>query len=64
MREYRDFPVEPFMEKYRDLFMLGFYLIGINLSDMLELPSDCIKRGSIQYKRKKTGRLYDINVEP
>ena len=64
MREYRDFPVEPFMEKYRDLFMLGFYLIGINLSDLLELPADCIKRGRIQYKRNKTGRLYDIKVEP
>ena len=33
---------KPFMEKYRDLFMLGFYLIGINLSDLLELPADCI----------------------
>ena len=64
MREYRDFPVEPFMEKYRDLFMLGFYLIGINLSDLLELPADCIKHGRIQYKRNKTGRLYDIKVEP
>lgn len=64
MREYRDFPVEPFMERYRDLFMLGFYLIGINLSDLLELPADCIKHGRIQYKRNKTGRLYDIKVEP
>lgn len=64
MREYRDFPVEPFMEKYRDLFMLGFYLIGINLSDLLGLPADCIKHGRIQYKRKKTGRIYDIKVEP
>lgn len=64
MRKYRDFPVEPFMEKYRDLFMLGFYLIGINLSDLLELPAKCIKRGRIQYRRNKTGRLYDIKVEP
>jgi len=64
MREFRDFPVEPFMEKYRDLFMLGFYLIGINLSDLLELPAGCIKHGRILYRRKKTGRLYDIKVEP
>ncbi len=64
MRKYRDFPVDPFMEKYRDMFMLGFYLIGINLSDLLELPADCIKRGRIQYRRNKTGRLYDIKVEP
>lgn len=64
MREVRDISVEPFMEKYRDLFMLGFYLIGINLSDLLELPSDCVKHGRIQYRRNKTGRLYDIKVEP
>lgn len=64
MRELRDIEVEPFMEKYRDLFMLGFYLIGINLSDLLELPKNCIKRGRIQYRRNKTSRLYDIKVEP
>lgn len=64
MKEYRDYPLEPFMEKYRDLFMLGFYLIGINISDLLELPSDCIKNGRIQYRRNKTARLYDIKVEP
>lgn len=64
MKEYRDYPLEPFMEKYRDLFMLGFYLIGINISDLLELPSGCIKNGRIQYRRNKTARLYDIKVEP
>lgn len=64
MKEYRDYPLEPFMEKYRDLFVLGFYLIGINISDLLELPADCIKKGRIKYRRNKTGRLYDIKVEP
>lgn len=62
--KFRDIPVEPFMEKYRDLFMLGFYLIGINISDLLELPADCIKKGRIKYRRNKTSRLYDIKVEP
>ena len=64
MREYRDIEVEDFMEKYRDMFLLGFYLIGINLSDLLELPANAIKHGRIVYRRKKTGRLYDIKVEP
>jgi len=64
MREFRDIPVEPFMEKYRDIFMLGFYLIGINISDLLELPANCIKKGRIQYRRNKTARLYSIKVEP
>lgn len=64
LREFMDIPVEPFMEKYRDIFMLGFYLIGINISDLLELPANCIKKGRIQYRRNKTSRLYDIKVEP
>ena len=64
MREFRDIEVEPFMEKYRDLFMLGFYLIGINISDLLDLPANCIKNGRIKYRRNKTARLYDIKVEP
>ena len=64
MKEVRDCPCELFLERYRDIFMLGFYLIGINLSDLLELPADCIKNGRIQYRRNKTARLYDIKVEP
>lgn len=64
MKEFRDIPVEPFMEKYRDIFMLGFYLVGINLTDLLNLPVNCIKRSRIQYRRSKTSRLYDIKVEP
>lgn len=64
LREFKDISVEPFMEKYKDIFMLGFYLIGINISDLLELPSNCIKRGRIKYRRNKTARLYDIKVEP
>ena len=64
LKEFRDIPVEPFMEKYKDIFMLGFYLIGINISDLLELPANCIKKGRIQYRRNKTSRLYDIKVEP
>ncbi len=64
MRQVRDWPCELFLERYRDIFMLGFYLIGINLSDLLELPAGCIKNGRIQYRRNKTARLYDIKVEP
>lgn len=64
MKEFRDISVEPFMEKYKDIFMLGFYLIGINISDLLELPAHCIRKGRIQYRRNKTARLYSIKVEP
>ena len=58
----RDFPCEKYQEKYRDMFMLMFYLIGINAVDLFHLKD--IVNGRIEYKREKTGRLYSIKVEP
>ncbi len=58
----RDFQCEPHQEKYRDLFMLIFYLIGINIKDLLYLKE--VKNGRIKYRRAKTGKLYDIEVLP
>lgn len=46
----------------RDYFMLSFYLIGINNSDLYDLKG--IKNGRIEYYRNKTGRFYSIKVEP
>lgn len=45
-----------------DIFMLMFCLIGINRLDL----ADCApaERGRITYIRHKTGKLYDIKVEP
>jgi len=64
LRALRDFPLHGKKAMYRDCFMLGFYLIGINISDLLFLPKSALKNGRITYKRNKTGRLYDIKVEP
>ena len=61
-RSLRDYPVEPHQERYRDLFMLIFYLIGINIVDILHVEK--IKNGRIEYRRAKTGRLYSIKVQP
>ena len=44
--------------------MLSFYLIGINLADLLALPKDCIVNGRLQYKRAKTGKNYSVLVQP
>lgn len=62
LRTLRDYPCEPFMEQYRDMFMLIFYLCGINAVDLFGLTE--IHNGRIEYKRAKTGRLYSIKVEP
>ena len=60
----RDYPVEEWQEIYRDMFMLSFYLCGINIGDMLLLTKKNAKGGRIVYHRQKTGRLYDIPVIP
>jgi len=62
IRMLRDYPCEGWQEEYRDIWMLQLYLIGINISDLLELKS--LTDGRCVYRRKKTGRLYDIAVEP
>lgn len=64
MRQLRDADITGKAKLYRDFFMLGFYLIGINVSDLLLLKEEDYKDGRISYKRNKTGRLYDIKVEP
>ena len=40
------------MELGRDLFMLSFYLIGINTADLYDV--DEINRNRLEYKRRKT----------
>jgi integrase len=45
-----------------DLFKLSFYLIGINIIDLLHLNN--IYKGRVEYNRAKTKRLYSIKVEP
>lgn len=59
--QLRDYDVEPWQEEYRDLFMLSFYLCGINASDLLMCKT--LTNGRLVYKRNKTGRLYSIKVE-
>lgn len=54
--------VETHQERYRDMFLLSFYLVGINPVDMYALQG--IRGGRIEYYRAKTGKLYSIRVEP
>jgi len=58
----RDYPVEPHQERYRDLFMLLFYTIGINMIDILHATG--IKDGRLEYRREKTGKYYYIELLP
>ena len=62
LRAVRDFPLDDWRRIYRDLFMLSFYLCGINPADLLRLKASDMKNGRIRYKRAKTGHLFDIPV--
>lgn len=64
MRELRTMDLPLGYQEYRDMFMLTFYLIGINLVDLSELTHKDIVNGRIEYRRAKTGKLYSIKVEP
>lgn len=64
LRAIRDIGTDAHDTPYRDFFMLGFYLIGMNLSDILDLKKGDYKDGRIVFNRNKTNRLYDIKVEP
>lgn len=64
LRTLKDYDCLPFIKKYRDIFMLMIYLIGINPKDLLMLPKDSSEGGRIAYHRFKTNKLYGIRVEP
>lgn len=53
-----------FEKRYRDMFMLIFYLCGINIGDLLLLKHDNVINGRIEYYRRKTKKYYSIRIEP
>ncbi|MFV0555018.1 MAG: phage integrase SAM-like domain-containing protein [Mangrovibacterium sp.] len=46
----------------RDFFMLSFYLIGMNASDIYDIEQ--VEGGRIEYRRNKTRKAYSIRLEP
>ena len=64
LRELFSYPVEPWQQRYVDYFKLTFFLIGINTVDLLACKKGDCRDGRLTYQRAKTGRLYNIKVEP
>ena len=60
LRNLRDYPCEAWQEIYRDLFMLSFYLGGVNAGDLLLCKG--LTNGRFVEKRQKTGELIDVPV--
>lgn len=61
-RKIMNAKVEPYQEKYRDFFLLSFYLIGMNVVDLCNATE--IVNGRLEYRRAKTHKIYSIKVEP
>ena len=49
---------------YRDYFFLIFFLIGINVKDLLLAKKSQVVNGRLEYIREKTGKKYSIKIEP
>ena len=59
----RDFETSVKMiDHARNVFMLSFYLIGTNLTDLYQLET--INEGRVEFARAKTHRPYSIKIEP
>ena len=64
LRTLMEYPCEPYQEKYRDMFMLMFYLCGINAADLFTAKPDAVVNGRLEYVRAKTGKPYSVKIEP
>ena len=63
LRSLFNYPVEPYQQRYLDMFKLSFFLIGINVTDLCNLY-DISPDGHLVYRRAKTKKMYSIKVEP
>lgn len=64
IRLMKEMEVLKWQELHRDIFMLSFYLIGINIKDLFALTNESIVNGRIEYTRAKTHKNYSIKIEP
>lgn len=64
LRMLRDMPCEPYQREYVDMFMLMFYLSGINAADLFQARHSDVENGRLEYRRQKTHRLYSVKIEP
>ena len=64
LRSLRDGPREPWQDEYVDMFMLMFYLSGINAADLFQARKTDVENGRLEYRRQKTHRLYSVKIEP
>ena len=57
-----ELPQDQVLYRYRNYFICSFFLYGMNFTDMAFLKVENIIDGRIRFRRKKTGKLYDIKI--
>ncbi|MBZ0099890.1 MAG: site-specific integrase, partial [Taibaiella sp.] len=57
-----DLPSDTSIWHNRNYFLLSFYLIGINFTDLFHLTANDITDNMVRYRRDKTGKLYCIGI--
>lgn len=62
LRKLVNLELGPYLEKYRDYFILSFFFIGANVVDICRAVE--LSDGRLEYRRSKTHKLYSIKVEP
>lgn len=62
MRFLRDYECDGIERKYIDIFLLMFYLCGINSVDLSNATAST--NGRVEYRRAKTGKIYSVKIEP
>lgn len=63
-RKFVTYPTTESNRRYRDYFLLMFYLIGINSKDLLLASPSAIANGRFEYVRVKTHKKYSVRIEP
>ena len=59
-----DLPTGGRLFDVRNVFLASYMMYGMNFTDMAFLKKADIVDGRIQYRRRKTAKLYDIKVTP
>lgn len=63
LRELFNAPLQGAEKKHRDIFLLMFLLMGINIGDLCKLKQ-INPQGRVEFHRAKTKRFYSMLVEP
>lgn len=60
----KNYPVQPYQVRYRDMWLLVFYMLGINIVDLAHARKSDVINGRLEYVRRKTHKRYSVLIQP